>query len=128
MSTSPTVDRESFQTFLASAFAVQQSHMDRQSLSAIIKLAMEAKSGSPTQGEAAGPIVDARSQANTTEATSDSSRERKLPLMAIGEDDRNSGVFLSHLASTLSAHGSGAASAGVALDLALNDISEQARE
>ncbi len=43
------------------------------------------------------------------------------------EDDRRSTAFLSRLASTLSAHGAGAASADVALDLVLNDIVEQAR-
>ncbi len=38
MSTHSSVDRESFQNFLASAFAVQQSGMDTQSLSALLEL------------------------------------------------------------------------------------------
>lgn len=38
MSSRPTLDRESFQQLLANAFAVQQSRVDRQSLSAIVEL------------------------------------------------------------------------------------------
>jgi hypothetical protein len=38
MSSRPTLDRESFQQLLANAFAVQESRVDRQSLSAIVEL------------------------------------------------------------------------------------------
>jgi hypothetical protein len=38
MSTHSSLDRESFQQLLASAFAVQESQMDSQSLSAIVEV------------------------------------------------------------------------------------------
>src|SRR4051794_22483949 len=128
MSHYSTIDRESFQTFLASAFTVQQSQMDRQSLSAIVKVAMKAKSGSLHQDEAARPTGDAtRSLADSIESSGDSLGENQIPLPELEEEDRSSGVFLAHLASTMSVHGTEAASADLALDLALNDIAEQAR-
>lgn len=43
------------------------------------------------------------------------------------QGDREAGLFLAHLASTLAAHGGGAASSDLALDLVLNEIVEQAR-
>jgi hypothetical protein len=107
MSNYPTIDRESFQKLLASAFVVQQSQMDSQSRSALVDgLRKVAK----TTGVAVGPLSDAQ-----------------LPLLGLEDDDRSSGTFLSHLASMLAAHGAGAASIHTALDPALDDIAEQAR-
>lgn len=106
MSNYPTIDRESFQKLLASAFVVQQSQMDSQSRSALVdSLRKVAK----TTGVAMGPLSGAQ-----------------LPFLVLEEDDRSSGA-LSHLASMLAAHGAGAASTDTALDPALNDIAEQAR-
>lgn len=42
-------------------------------------------------------------------------------------DERDAGLFLAHLATTLARHGGGASSADLALDLVLNEIVEQAR-
>lgn len=42
-------------------------------------------------------------------------------------EDRDAGLYLAHLADTLAAHGGGALSADLALDLVLNEIVEQAR-
>jgi TonB family protein len=42
-------------------------------------------------------------------------------------EDRDAGLYLAHLASTLAAHGGGSHSADLALDLVLNEIVEQAR-
>jgi TonB family protein len=53
--------------------------------------------------------------------------DAQIALSELDEGDRSSGAFLSHLASTMSVHGTEAASADLALDLALNDIAEQAR-
>jgi len=52
MSHSSTIDRESLQTLLASAFAVQQSQMDSQSLSPIVKGARRVKSVSLDEDQA----------------------------------------------------------------------------
>jgi TonB family protein len=41
-------------------------------------------------------------------------------------DERDAGLFLAHLATTLARHGGGASSADLALDLVLNEIVEQA--
>ena len=50
----------------------------------------------------------------------------QLPFPELEEDERNSGAFLSNLASTLSASKAEAASADAALDLSLNGIAQQA--
>jgi TonB family protein len=125
MSNYSTVDRESFQNVLASAFAVQQ--MDSQSLSAFVQVGRLVTRGDLNVEQAVRLISDrTQNPANTTGVAIDQSSGTQLALPRLEEDDRSSAVFLSHLASTLPAHGAGAVSADIALDLALNNIAEQA--
>lgn len=58
MSTHSSVDRESFQNFLASAFAVQQSGMDTQSLSALLELQRSIATGAPDVDRAMRLVAD----------------------------------------------------------------------
>jgi hypothetical protein len=67
MSSRPTLDRESFQQLLANAFAVQQSRVDRQSLSAIVELQGLIAKGELDAAGAMHLIVDrARNVAHAT--------------------------------------------------------------
>jgi TonB family protein len=128
MSNHSTIDREAFQKFLESAFAVQQSQIDSQSLSAIVEVGRLIRSGELDVDGAVDLIVDrTRKVADTAGVAIGPLSGAQLPLLELNEDDRSSGAFLSHLAITLSACGTGAVSADVALDRALNDIAEQAR-
>jgi len=128
MSTFSSVDRESFQKFLASAFAVQQSQMDSQSLTAIVEAGRLIRRGELDVDGAVHLIVDrTRKVANTAGVASGPVSSVQPPLPELDEDDRSSGAFLSHLASALSTRATGAVSADGALELALNDIAEQAR-
>lgn len=129
MSNYPTLDREAFQMFLASAFAVQQSQMDSESLSAIIEVGRSIRSGELDVDAAVDLIVErTRTTANITGGTINLlSSGVQPPLPELDEHDRVSGILLSHLASTLAGPGTEGASADLALDLALNDIAEQAR-
>jgi hypothetical protein len=61
------VDRESFQTFLANAFAVQESGLDTQSLSAILELQRSITTGEPDVDRTINQVADrARDVANAT--------------------------------------------------------------
>lgn len=124
---SSTIDREAFQKVLTSAFAVQQSQKDSQSLSAIVEAGRLVMHGELDVDEAMHLTVDrTRQVANTAGVTIDPLGGVQLSLPGLEEDDRSSGLLLSHSASTRSAHGAGAV-ADIALDLVLTDIAEQAR-
>jgi TonB family protein len=128
MSNYSITDREFLQTLLASAFVVQQSPMDSQSLSAIVEAEQLIMTGEVDGDGAKHLIVDrTRNGANATGIAIGLSSGVQVSSPGLEEDDRRSGAFLPHLASTLSAHGTGAVSADFALDLVLNDIVEQAR-
>ena len=112
---------------LASAFAVQQSQLDRQSLSAIVEAGRLLKNGEPDLDEAMHRIVDrTRRVAKTAGVAIDPLSGAQLSLPGVEEDDQSSEIFPSCLASTRSAHDAGAV-ADIALDLVLTDIAEQAR-
>jgi len=67
LSSDPTLDRESFQELLASAFAVQESGMKRQSLTAILELQRSIREGQLDVDGAAHLIAEwARSVANAS--------------------------------------------------------------
>ena len=127
MSTS-SLDRDSFQDLLASAFTIQQSQMDGQSLSAMVEVGRLIKRGELELDEAMHLIVDGtRNLASATGVRIGLSSGVQVPSLGREEDDRGSGVFLSHLATTIAEHGVGAVSADLALDLVLKDIVEHAR-
>ncbi|MFZ0289095.1 MAG: GAF domain-containing protein [Candidatus Sulfotelmatobacter sp.] len=127
MSTS-TLDRESFQKVLESAFAIQQSEMDGQSLSAIVEVGRLITRRELDVDEAIHLINDrARNVADATGVAIGLPSGVQVPSLGIEEDDRSSGAFLSYFASTLPEHGVGPVSADLALDLVLKDIVEQAR-
>jgi periplasmic protein TonB len=121
------MDRESFQKLLANAFAMQQSHIDSQSLSAILEVGRLFTRGEVDVDGAMfliGERVRRASQANGTNGGTAvaPALDMSIPIARAGKDDRVSGAFLSHLASTLSAEGNAAVSADVALDLVLQEI------
>ncbi|MGC2535365.1 MAG: GAF domain-containing protein, partial [Candidatus Sulfotelmatobacter sp.] len=127
MSTS-TLDRESFQKVLESAFAIQQSEMDGQSLSAIVEVGRLITRRELDVDEAIHLINDrARNVADATGVAIGLPSGVQVPSLGIEEDDRSSGAFLSYFARTLPEHGAGPVSADLALDLVLKDIVEQAR-
>jgi len=67
MSTHFSVDRESFQKLLANAFAVQESGMDIQSLSALLKLRRSIATGEPDVNRTIHQVTDrARNVANAS--------------------------------------------------------------
>jgi len=127
MSNHSTVDREYFQKVLTSAFAVQQSQLDSQSLSALVEAGRLVPNGE-LDVDGAMPLIVDRTQKVTTAAgvAIDPLSGVQLSLPGLEENDRSAGLFLSHLASTRSEHGAGAV-ADLALDLVLADIAEQAR-
>src|ERR1700757_4371966 len=111
MNNNPTVNRESFQKLLASAFVVQQSQMNSQSRSVIVELkrlittgeldvdrAMHLRRAVNANGVAMGPLFGAQ-----------------LPLLGL-EEDRSSGAFPSQLTSMLAAHDTGDVPAATALE------------
>ena len=119
MNNNPTVNRESFQKLLASAFVVQQSQMNSQSRSVIVELkrlittgeldvdrAMHLRRAVNANGVAMGPLFGAQ-----------------LPLLGL-EEDRSSGAFPSQLTSMLAAHDTGDVPAATALEPALNETAE----
>jgi hypothetical protein len=59
MSTDPSLDQESFQTFLANAYVVQQSGIDAHSLAAFIKLQRSIAAGESDVDEAMRLVADA---------------------------------------------------------------------
>jgi hypothetical protein len=127
MSTS-TLDRESFQNVLASAFTIQQSNMGGQLISAIVEVGRLITRRELDVDEAKHLIVDSTGNVtNASGVTIGLSTGVQVSSPGLEEDDRSSGAFLSYFASTLSAHGGGAVSADLALDLVLKDIVEQAR-
>lgn len=126
MSTSSTIDRACFQEVLSSAFAVQQSQTEH-SLAAFDQIDRSITTRTSGSLKAVHPIVTrARDVADNTSIVTGIS-EVHLPFPELDEDDRNSGAYLSHLASTLSAYQAEASSAEIALDLTLDGIAEQAR-
>jgi hypothetical protein len=67
MSTQFSIDRESFQKLLADAFAVQESGLDTQSLSAILELQRSIATGEPDVDRTINQVADhARNVANAT--------------------------------------------------------------
>lgn len=67
MSTDPALDRASFEKFLASAFAVQKSGLDSQSLTALSELQRSITMGDPTLGQAMHMVAErARTVAGAT--------------------------------------------------------------
>jgi GAF domain len=67
MSTDPALDRASFEKFLASAFAVQQSGLDSHSLSALVELHRSIMTGEPDVDRTLHMVADrARTVANAT--------------------------------------------------------------
>ena len=67
MSTHSSLDRESFQELLASAFTVQESGMDAQSLSALLELEKSIATGEPEVDRAMHLVAHrARNVANAT--------------------------------------------------------------
>jgi len=126
MSNYCTIDRESFQEILATAFAVQQGQLDKRLLSAIVEVGRLTMSGKVDVDEAVQLVVDRTEAVNTPAPAIGSFGGNQLPWPELDEDARSSGAFLSHLASTLAAPDIGVASAEMALDLALNDIAKQA--
>jgi hypothetical protein len=138
----PTVDREFFQKVLESAFTVQQSQMDGESLSAIFEFERSMMRGVP--GDGAIPLfvdgtpngVNASGVAVGALAVGPAGGVQN-PLPGLEEEDRSSGALLSNLVSALSADGGGEVPADAALDPVLldpvlldpvlKDILEQAR-
>ena len=122
-----TVDRESFQTVLASAFAIQQSQMDSESRSAIVEVGRLVTSGELDVDRALHLIVDRTQKvANSDDASIDPPLGAQLSLPGVngvGETNRPSGVLLSLPATTPS--DAGLLWADTALDQAINDIAEQ---
>ena len=112
----PTVDRESFQKLLASAFVVQQSQMDSQSRAAIVELRSLITSGELDVDGA----MHVRTISNIIRAAGDRVSGVQLPLLGL-EGDRSTGVYPSPLASMLAAHGTGDLLTETALDPALSD-------
>src|SRR5271170_957392 len=106
MSNSSSLDRESFQNLLASAFVVQQSRMDSASLSAIVGVKRSIKRGELDQVDGAiHLIVDrTRNEANVSGPAVSPSIGVQVPSPALEEDERSSGAFLSYLATVLSEH------------------------
>ena len=67
MSTDPALDRASFEKFLASAFAVQNSGLDNQSLTALIELQRSITAGDPSLAQAMHMVAErARTVANAS--------------------------------------------------------------
>ena len=121
-----TVDRESFQAVLASAFAIQQSRMDSQSLSAIVEVGRLVTSGELDVDGAMHLIVDGRQKvANTNAAAIDPPRGAQLSLPGLEEVNPCSADLLSLSESTPSTYDTGVLWADTASDLALNDMVEQ---
>jgi len=103
------VDREFLQKVLASAFTVQQSQMDAQSLSAMLEVELSQMGGEPVDG-AKPPVADgtinvvnASGVAVGRFAVAPPGGVQTLP--GLEEDDRSSGASLAHLASVLSGGG-----------------------
>jgi hypothetical protein len=114
-----TVDRETFQAVLASAFAIQQSEMDSQSLSAIVEVGRLVTSGELDVDGAMHLIVDLTQKvANSNGATIDPPLGAQLSLPGIEEGNRRSGDLLSLSASTPS--DTGVLWADTALDQGIN--------
>ena len=126
MRNSPTVYCPSFQNVLASAFALQQSHMDGgESLVDIVELERSVTEVITTWTNLC--IRSARiHEIWSPHLTTLPVFRVQLPFPELDEDERNPGAFLSNLASTLSASKAEAASADAALDLSLNGIAQQA--
>jgi hypothetical protein len=139
-----TLDREFFQKLLESAFTVQQSQMDGESLSAIVELERSMMGEEPADGAmplgADGTLEGTLNVDNASEVAvgplaaepvavgPPRGVQSPLPgLEELEEDDRSFGLLLSHLASALSPVGGGEVSADTALDLVLKDIVERAR-
>jgi hypothetical protein len=127
-----TVDREFFQKVLESAFTVQQSQMDGESLSAIFEFERSMMRGEPVDGamplvvDGTLDVVNATGVAVGPLAVGPQGGVQN-PLAGLEEEDRSSGALLSNLVTTLSANGGGEVSADAALDPLLKDIVEQAR-
>jgi TonB family protein len=122
------MDRESFQKLLANAFAMQQSQIDSQSLSAILEVGRLFTRGE-VDVDGAMYLIGERvrnAKRNGTPANGGVSlpsvTDASVARPGAEDDDRVSGAFLSHLASTLSAEGDAAVSADMALDLVLQEI------
>ncbi len=119
-----TVDRESFQAVLASAFAIQQSQMDRQSRSAIVEVGRLVTSGELDVDRAMHLILDRTPKlAKSDGAAIDSPLGAQLSLPGIEEGNRPSGDLLSPSASTPS--DTELLWADTPLDQAINKIAEQ---
>jgi hypothetical protein len=102
-----TVDREFFQKVLASAYTVQQSQMDAQSLSAMLEVELSMMGGEPVNG--AKPLV-ADGTTNVVKASGVAVGPPvgvQNPLPGLEEDDQSSGASLARLASVLSGGGDG---------------------
>ena len=118
MNENPTVDRDLFQKFLASAFVVQQSQMDSQSSSAIAELRR-----SITNGELAYEAIDLQKVVNANAVVVDAAFGAQLPLLE-PEEYRDSVDFVSQLANLLAARDAADASTDTALEAALDDSAE----
>lgn len=95
MSSDPTVDWEYLQKVLASAFVVQESHIDSQPLSNTVKIGRSVKSGQLDVDGALHLIVDrAREVDNTTEIAMDPFCAARLPLPEIEEHHQSSAASL----------------------------------
>jgi hypothetical protein len=95
-----TVDREFFQKVLASAFMVQQSQMDVQSLSAMLEIERSMMREEPVYG--AMPLVADGSRNVVNASRVAVGPLAVLPGLELEEDDRSSGASQSHLTSGLS--------------------------
>jgi len=127
------MDRESFQKLLANAFALQQSHIDGPSLSAILEVGRSFSRGEVDVdramhliGERVRNAPPSMSSVPASGAFHTPATDTSALLPGADQDDRVSGAFLSQLASTLSVDGDTAISADVALDLVLQEIVSRA--
>lgn len=95
MSSNPTIDRDFLQKVLASAFVVQRSQMDSQSLSAIVEVGRLITTADLGVDEAMHLIIDrTRKMASTTGVAVGPLIGAQLPLPGLEEDDKSSEASL----------------------------------
>jgi hypothetical protein len=106
-----TVNREFFQRVLASAFTVQQSQMDAQSLSAMLEVELSTMRRERVDGAkllvADGTINVVNASGAVSPLAVGPPGGVQNPLPGLEEDDQSSGASLVHLASALSGGGDG---------------------
>ena len=119
MNNNPTVNRESFQKLLASAFVVQQSQIDSQLRSVICELRRLITTGELDEDGA----IHLRRAVNVNGVAMGPLFGTQFPLLGF-EEGGSSVAFPSPLVGMLAAHDAGEVPAASALDPVLNDTAE----